>query len=153
VTYLGYVYGTRAALTRMLPRDQVPPIYQPEVAAAAIVYAADHPRRREYWVGGTTVATLLANAVVPGVLDRYLARTGFGSQQTDQPHDPREPGNLWRPADDEDGHDFGAHGVFDAKAKARSWQVWASQHHGVLAAGGVAAALGGLAGRQVLSRR
>jgi NAD(P)-dependent dehydrogenase (short-subunit alcohol dehydrogenase family) len=117
----------------------VPPIYQPEVAAQAIVYAADHPGRREYWVGASTAGTLLANAVAPGILDRYLARTGFQSQQTDQPHDPNDPGNLWHPEDAEDGHDFGAHGEFDAKSKDSSVQVWASQHHGLLAAAGAAA--------------
>src|SRR5256885_13775442 len=63
----------------------VPPIYQPELAARAVLHAADHPRRREYWVGGSTALTLLANAVAPGLLDRYLARTGFASQQTDAP--------------------------------------------------------------------
>ena len=65
-----------------LPRQAqpVPPIYQPEVAARAVVFAADHPRRREYWVGSSTAATLAANAVMPGLLDRYLARTGFKSQ-------------------------------------------------------------------------
>src|ERR671939_617815 len=71
----------------------VPPIYQPEVAAEAVVYASDHPRRREYWVGGTCAATLLANAVAPGLLDRYLARNGIGSQQTPQPADPDRPDN------------------------------------------------------------
>ena len=77
-----------------LPRhaQPVPPIYQPEVAARAVVYAADHPRRREYWVGASTVATLLANAVAPGLLDRYLGRTGFASQQTKQPRDPERAG-------------------------------------------------------------
>jgi NAD(P)-dependent dehydrogenase (short-subunit alcohol dehydrogenase family) len=227
VTYLGYVYGTRAALSRMLPRNRgtivqvgsalayrgiplqsaycgakhaiqgfheslrcellhrrsrvrttmvqlpavntpqfswlrsrlrrhaqpVPPIFQPEVAAAAIVYAADHPRRREYWVGGSTVATLIANAVAPGILDRYLARTGFQSQQTDQPHDPTQPGNLWRPADDRAGHDYGAHGEFDKQAKARSWQLWASQHHGLLAGTTGAAVALGVVGRRALTRR
>src|SRR6266511_4031362 len=64
-------------LSRLRHRAQpVPPIYQPEVAARGIVYAADHPGRREYWVGGSTVATLLANNVAPGLLDRYLAPTG-----------------------------------------------------------------------------
>jgi hypothetical protein len=120
----------------------VPPIYQPEVAARAIVYAADHPRRREYWVGGSTAATLAANALAPGLLDRYLARTGFDSQQTDTPHDPRAPGNLTEPADGEGGHDYGAHGIFDARSTDRSWQLWASHHHGPVAAvGGAAAAL------------
>ncbi len=140
------------ALTRMPRRPQpVPPIYQPEVAARAIAYAADHPRRREYWVGGTTVATLLANAVAPGLLDRYLARTGYAGQQTDEPRDPRQPANLWDPADGEREPDFGAHGRFNGRAKTHSPQVWASQHHGLLAAGAVAAAAAGLAA--LLSRR
>src|SRR6266699_2219957 len=68
--------------SRMPRKPQpVPPIFQPEVAARGVVYAADHPGRREYWVGGTTAATLAANAIAPGVLDRYLARTGYSSQQ------------------------------------------------------------------------
>jgi NAD(P)-dependent dehydrogenase (short-subunit alcohol dehydrogenase family) len=126
-------------LSRLPRRPQpVPPIYQPEVAARAVVHAAEHPRRREYWVGGSTVATLLANAVAPGLLDRYLARRGFDSQQTDQPRDPDQPVNLWRPVDEHD-EDFGAHGAFDRKAVRHSPQAWASRHHGLL--GGVAAGL------------
>jgi len=121
-----------------LPRQAqpVPPIYQPELAARAVVYAADHPRRREYWVGETTAATLLVNAVAPGLLDRYLARTGFDSQQTSQPKPADQPANLWDPADGDDGRDYGAHGLFDDRAHGRSPQVWASQHHGALAAAG-----------------
>src|ERR1700744_521067 len=67
-----------------LPRhpQPVPPIYQPEVAATAIVTAARHPERREWWVGGSTAVTLLGNAVAPGLGDRYLAKTGFGARQT-----------------------------------------------------------------------
>jgi NAD(P)-dependent dehydrogenase (short-subunit alcohol dehydrogenase family) len=119
----------------------VPPIYQPELAADAVVHAADHPRRREYWVGETTAATLLANAVAPGLLDRYLARTGFSAQQTGEPRPADQPANLWHPADVAE--DFGAHGLFDDRSHARSPQVWASQHHGTLAAaGGVLAAAG-----------
>jgi NAD(P)-dependent dehydrogenase (short-subunit alcohol dehydrogenase family) len=115
-----------------LPRhaQPVPPIYQPEVAARAVLHAADHPNRREYWVGGSTAGTLAANAIAPGLLDRYLARTGFSSQQTDEPRDPDRPVNLWEPADKP--RDFGAHGEFDEKASTRSVQLWASQHHGVL---------------------
>jgi NAD(P)-dependent dehydrogenase (short-subunit alcohol dehydrogenase family) len=124
-----------------LPRhaQPVPPIYQPEVAAQAVIYAADHPRRREYWVGGSTAITIMGNAVVPGVGDWYLSKTGYSSQQTDEPHDPDQPVNLWEPADAE--KDFGAHGVFDAKSTDSSVQMWASQHHGLvtaLAAAGVA---------------
>lgn len=214
VSYLGYVHGTKAALSRMRPRDRgvvvqvgsalayrgiplqsaycgakhavqgftesirvellhdrsnvhvtmvqmpavntpqfrwvlsrlprkaqpVPPIYQPEVAARAVVYAAEHPKRREYWVGGSTMLTLAANAVAPGLLDRYLAWQGFGSQQTGEPRDPGEPANLWFPADRD--RDAGAHGAFDESARGRSLQLWASQHHGTLAmlAGGLFAA-------------
>ena len=136
-----------------LPRQAQPvaPIYQPEVAARAVLYAADHPKRREYWVGGSTAGTLAANAVVPGLLDRYLGRTGFSGQQTDQPRDPDQPVNLWEPADGPDGHDYGAHGIFDATSHKRSAQLWASHHHGLLAAvGGLT--LVGLA-RGVLGKR
>ena len=111
----------------------VPPIYQPEVAARGVLYAADHPRRREYWVGASTVATLAANAIAPGLLDRYLGRTGFASQQTEQTPDPDAPANLWEPADGPDGHDFGAHGIFDDTANDPRPQLWASHHHGLLA--------------------
>jgi hypothetical protein len=123
----------------------VPPIYQPEVVARAILYAAEHPKRREYWVGGSTVGTLLGDKFAPGLLDRYLARTGYKAQQSEQPADPNAPVNLWSPADGSSGRDFGAHGAFDAKAVDRSSQVWLSQRHGLLAAfGGVLAGLVGL---------
>lgn len=119
-----------------LPRHArpVPPIYQPEVAARAVLHAADHPRRREYWVGASTAATLAANALAPGLLDRYLARTGFDSQQTDRSRDPDQPANLWQPADGSDGTDFGAHGEFDDRARTSSAQAWLSRRHGLLAA-------------------
>jgi NAD(P)-dependent dehydrogenase (short-subunit alcohol dehydrogenase family) len=136
-----------------LPRhpQPVPPIYQPEVAARAVVYAADHPQRREYWVGSTTAATLLANAVAPGLLDRYLGRTGFDSQQTKQPRDPNAPENLWSPADGPDGKDFGAHGAFNDRSHNQSLQLWASHHHGVV--GAAAAALGLVAAASAWRRR
>lgn len=118
-----------------LPRhaQPVPPIYQPEVAARAVLHAADHPQRREYWVGASTAATLAANALAPGLLDRYLARTGYRSQQTDRPRDPDRPANLWHPADGADGRDFGAHGEFDSCARTSSAQSWLSRHHGIVA--------------------
>jgi len=205
VTYHGFVNGTRAALRRMLPRDEgaivqvgstlayrgiplqsaycgakhatqgfhealrcellhdgskvratmvqlpavntpqfdwvrnklrhkaqpVPPIYQPEVIARTVVHAAEHPRRREYWVGETTALTLLANAVAPGLLDRYLAKTGFASQQTEEPNS-ETTGNLWEPKDRD--HDHGAHGRFDDRSHAVSPQAWLSRHHGATAA-------------------
>jgi hypothetical protein len=73
-------------------------------------------------------ATLLANALAPRIL-RYLARTGFVSQQTRQHREPTDPVNLWEPADGLNGRDFGAHGRFDATAHRRDWQLWASHHH------------------------
>lgn len=133
-------------LSKLPHRAQpVPPIYQPEVAARAVLYAADHPRRREYWAGGSTVGTLLANAVAPGLLDRYLARTGFSSQQTPDSKPADQPANLWEPADGADGRDYGAHGAFDREAHARAPQLWASHHHGLLASIGAStlAAAGG----------
>ncbi|MDG4534724.1 SDR family oxidoreductase [Streptomyces sp. AV19] len=216
VTYLGCVYGTHAALSRMLPRDHgtivqvgsaqayrgmplqaaycgaehaiqgmnealrcellhegskvrttmvqlpalntpqfrwalsrlphrprpVPPVYQPEVAARAIVHAADHPDRREHWVGGSTVAALLANAVAPGLLDRCLARTAFASQQTVLPREDMDPVNLWHPEDGPDGHDFGAHGTFDDRAVRHGVQPWLARHRGAVAAVAAAAGVG-----------
>jgi hypothetical protein len=127
----------------------VPPIYQPEVAARGVVFAAGHPRRRQYWVGGTTAATTVANRLAPALLDRYLARTGYGAQQTAQPAQPGRPDNLLQPADGANGHDHGAHGVFDDRSHDRSPQLWISHHPRVssgLAAG--AAVIGAfLAGR------
>ncbi len=126
------------------PAQPVPPIYQPEVAAHGVLYAADHPKRREYWVGGTTMGTLIANAIAPGLLDRYLGKTGYQAQEDDRPEAPDRPVNLWEPADGPSGHDYTAHGSFDDKAKPRSAQLWASQHHGVL--GGALLGLAGAAG-------
>src|SRR5579863_9405186 len=127
----------------------VPPIYQPEVAARGVLYAADHPRRRQYWVGASTAATLLANRVAPALLDRYLARTGYSAQQTSEPADPGRPDNLLQPVDGVNGHDFGPHGAFDGRAHDHSSQAWLSRHAGLSAAlVGSAAVLGGfLAGR------
>ena len=214
VTYLGYVWGTRAALRRMLPRDRgtivqvgsalayrgiplqapycgakhaiqgftesvrcellhegknvhltmvqlpalntpqfdwgrtkmprqpqpVPPIYQPEVAAEAIVWAAESPARERY-VAASTVATIVGNEIVPSLADRYLARTGYASQQTDEPIDPDRRDNLFEPVPG----DQGAHGRFDARAKPRSAQLWASMHRVKLALAGLAAVTAALA--------
>ncbi|MFG3335082.1 SDR family oxidoreductase [Streptomyces tendae] len=136
-------------LTR-LPRHPRPvaPVYQPEVAARAVLHAADHPERRMYWVGGSTVATLLGQKLAPGLLDRYLARTGYDGQQTDRPVDPSRPVNLWKPPDDTAPDDYGAHGIFDDEAHPRSVQFWISRNRRPLAlatavTGAVAAALAG----------
>jgi NAD(P)-dependent dehydrogenase (short-subunit alcohol dehydrogenase family) len=216
VTYLGTVYGTLAALRRMLPRDRgtivqvgsalayraiplqaaycaakhaiqgfteslrsellhdesgvrmtmvqlpalntphfgivksrlprhpqpLPPIYQPEVAARAILWAADNPGRRELWVGGSTVKTLLAEKVAAGLLDRYLGRVGYEGQQTDEPVPPERPSNLSEPLPG----DRGAHGIFDADARESSIQLWLATHRGVL----LALSAGALAARRGL---
>ncbi|MFJ8627044.1 SDR family oxidoreductase [Kitasatospora sp. NPDC093550] len=122
----------------------VPPVHQPELAARAVRFAADHPGRREYWVGASTAATLIANAVAPGLLDRYLARTGIDAQKEDRPRRADDRPNLWAPQDSDE--DRGAHGRFDAESREHSAQLWASQHHGLLAAAGGAALLGAAAG-------
>ncbi|MFF7726733.1 SDR family oxidoreductase [Streptomyces sp. NPDC008001] len=214
VTYLGCVHGTRAALSRMLPRDAgtvvqvgsalgyrsvplqsaycgakhavngftsavrtellarhsrvritvvqmpavntpqfswvlsklpnhpqpVPPIYQPEVAARAVFHAACRPRRKQYYVGGSTLATILADKAAPALLDRYLARTGISSQQTDEQVRPDRPHNLWQPVDDAAGGDFGAHGVFDERSHGRSPQAALARHPELFAAAGLLAA-------------
>ena len=115
--------------TRMPRHPQpVPPIYQPEVAGQAVVFASEHAEAREFWVGGSTAATILGNRVAPALLDRYLARTGFDSQQTDEPVPNDRPDNLFDPLDTARRADRGAHGQFDDKSHPRSWQVWTAQH-------------------------
>ena len=197
VTYLGYVYGTLAALRRMLPRDRgtiiqvgsalayrsiplqsaycaakfairgftdslrtelihdrsnvrvtmvqmpalntpqftwcktrmprkpqpVPPIFQPEVAAEAIVWASQHDRR-ELDVGWPTVAAIWGQKFIPGLLDYYLGWTGYDSQQYDGPPSPDRPVDLWEPVPG----NFGAHGEFDNRARERSSQLWVTTH-------------------------
>jgi NAD(P)-dependent dehydrogenase (short-subunit alcohol dehydrogenase family) len=105
----------------------VPPVFQPEVAADAIVRAADSGRR-EVYVGMPTVQAIVGDKIAPGLLDRYLASFGYAGQQTDQPEDPDRPDNLWEPLPG----DHGAHGRFDAIAKPASTQVWLSRHRGIL---------------------
>jgi NAD(P)-dependent dehydrogenase (short-subunit alcohol dehydrogenase family) len=224
VTYLGVVYGTLAALRRMLPRDRgaiiqvgsalayrgiplqaaycaakhavqgfcdslrtellhdgskvrltmvqlpalntpqfgwvksrlpnkaqpVPPIYQPEVAARAILWASDHDRR-EVLVGYPTVKAVLGNRLAPWYADRTLAHTGYASQQTDEPRPAESPDNLRAPVDD--ARDHGAHGTFDDRAVSGSLQLWAETHRSAaLAALGGAAGHVGLAGAALLRR-
>jgi hypothetical protein len=122
-----------------LPRHPQPvkPIYQPEVAADAIWWAS-HQRRREVWVGTPTVLTILGNRVLPGLLDRYLGKTGVDGQQTDQPVDPNRPDDLFEPVPG----DHGAHGIFDQEAHGRSVQLWATQHRPVVAGAAAVVAAG-----------
>lgn len=211
VTYLGFVYGTLAALKHMLPRDRgtivhvgsalayrsiplqaaycaakhavlgfystlrtellhdnsnvkttivempglntpqfgwvrsrmpnkaqpVPPIYQPEVAGRMIYHAAHYPDRREWYPAWSSIIAIVGNKIWPSLGDRYLARTGYKSQQTGEPRDPNRPDNLYEPV----AGDHGAHGAFDDKAKSWSSEAWAEEHRGVVAAGlGLAAA-------------
>lgn len=135
-----------------LPRhpQPVPPIYQPQLVARAVLRAADHPRRKQYWVGESTVATLLAQRFAAPLLDRYLARTGYDSQQTGERVDGDKPYNLWQPLDERPGSDHGARGEFDDSSHAHSPQIWASRHAGLVA--GAATALG-VAGAGVLAAR
>jgi short-subunit dehydrogenase len=204
VTYLGVVYGSLAALKRMLPRDRgtivqvgsalayrsiplqsaycaakhaiagftdslrcellhdkskvrvtmvqmpalntpqfgwvksrlkhraqpVPPIFQPEVGAKAIYWAAHHTRR-EMYVGWPTVEAIVGNKLAPGLLDRYLGKTGFGSQQTSEPENPNRPDNLWEPLKG----DYGARGRFERRAHETSWELRASLSRGWIGAG------------------
>jgi len=218
VTYLGYVYGTLAALKRMLPRDRgmivqvgsalayrsiplqsaycackhavagftdslrcelihdhskvrvtmvqmpalntpqfgwvksrlkhkaqpVPPIFQPEVGARAVYWAAHH-HRREVFVGGSTIVAIEGNKVAPGFADYYLGRTGYDSQQTGEPEDPNRPNNLWEPVPG----DHGAHGTFDNRAHERSTALWIDLHRDWLSVGaGIVGVLGYFLGRQ-----
>ena len=93
------------------------------------------------------MATLAANAIAPGLLDRYLGRTGFSAQQTKDKQAPNAPENLWEPADQT--ADFGAHGIFDKTSKENDPQLWASHHHATL--GATAAAI--TAGAALVVRR
>jgi NAD(P)-dependent dehydrogenase (short-subunit alcohol dehydrogenase family) len=222
VTYLGYVYGTLAALKRMQPRDRgcivqvgsalayrgiplqsaycaakhaiqgfmdslhaelihdgsnvrvtmvqlpavntpqfswvksrlprepqpVPPIYQPEVAARAVYWAA-HNERRELYVGWPTIKAIVGNQLAPELADRYLARNGYDSQQTDEPVSPDRRDNLWEPLPG----DHGAHGRFDSRASDASPQLWATTHRGLFALAGVGALLGAAAAKLLLNAR
>lgn len=123
----------------------VPPIYQPEVPARAIYFGAFNPRR-QIWVGYPTVQAILANRIAPGLIDRYLAKSGYNGQLTDLPADPDAPGNLFEPVKGP----YGAHGRFDGQARTGSWEVFTSYHRNAF----WAAAFAGLAiGAHMLARR
>ena len=101
----------------------LPPIFEPEVAAAAIVFAAQH-RRRELWVGWPAVKAILGNRVMPGLLDRMMASSGFEGQLSDDPVAPDRPDNLYRAVPG----DHGARGRFSDRASGHSWQFWVTSH-------------------------
>jgi short-subunit dehydrogenase len=119
-----------------LPRraKPVPPIFQPELAAEAIVWAAQHPRR-EVIVAGSTLKAVLADKLAPGVAERYLARMGYDAQQTDEAEDSERADNLSAPLPG----DRGAHGRFDQQARTESVQFWLTRHRDLLATLGAAA--------------
>src|SRR5579884_526308 len=206
VTYLGYVYGSLAALKRMLPRDRgviiqigsalahrsiplqsaycaskhailgfhesllselihdgsrvratmvqmpamntpqfdwaknrmphrtqpVPPIFQPEVGADAVHHAVRHDVGREFLVAWPTLKAVVGEKFVPGYIDRKLGRSGYGSEQTDEPAPPNRPDNLWSPAPG----DYAAHGRFDDRSKNRSMELWLAKRKSWLVLGG-----------------
>ncbi|HXT03505.1 MAG TPA: short-chain dehydrogenase, partial [Casimicrobiaceae bacterium] len=127
--------------TRM-PRDPqpVPPVFQPEVAARAIVWAAHH-RRRELLVGAPTLRAVWLNKFMPGLLDRYLAHFGYSSQESATKVAPDRRDNLFEPVRG----DFGAHGRFDAQSRPASIELWLSMHRALgmmILAGVLGAAVG-----------
>ncbi|MDT8386604.1 MAG: SDR family oxidoreductase [Thiogranum sp.] len=101
----------------------VPPIFQPELAADAIYWAAHH-HRRDLFVGMSSLKAVWANRIAPGVVDWYLARTGFKSQSRNAPVRPGRVDNLWRPV----AGDHGARGSFSASAHDRSAQLWLTRN-------------------------
>jgi NAD(P)-dependent dehydrogenase (short-subunit alcohol dehydrogenase family) len=115
----------------------VAPVYQPEVAARAILAAADHPARREWWVGGSTALSVSGNAIAPGVGDRYLARSGYESQLAEDTIEPDRPDNLFGPV----AGDHGARGRFSEESTERSVQWALTRHRRLLAGVGLASAL------------
>lgn len=123
------------ALNKMgVKAKPVAPIFQPEVAARAILFAATH-RRREIWLGFSCVKAIVANALVPGLLDRYLAKAGYSGQLTREPLASDAPANLFEPVPG----DYGAHGRFDSTARSVSWEMFTNRHRDALLATGALA--------------
>jgi NAD(P)-dependent dehydrogenase (short-subunit alcohol dehydrogenase family) len=132
-----------------LPRkpQPYPPIFQPEVPAEAIYYAAHH-RRREMLVGWPTLKTVLGNRLLPGYVDQVLADTAYEGQQGDDLVAPDRQDNLWKPV----AADFGAHGDFDTQAKSSSWLLWADLHRKTVAAGLLTMAVLGFVATRAISK-
>ena len=126
------------ALNKLGHKSQpVPPVYQPEVPARAILFAATH-KRREIWVGFPTVKAIMANRIAPGFADHYLAKHGYSGQITDTPEPADAPVNLY----DAVQGGYAAHGRFDKVARTGSWEMFTDRHRGLVAAGAVAALVG-----------
>lgn len=105
----------------------VPPIYEPEVGAKVVVHAAfASSPRREYWVGGSTVKAIVGQKLIPGLLDIYLGKTGYQSQQRDQADSPDRPDNVWHPVSTT----LAAHGPFDRESRPFSIEAEVSRHRG-----------------------
>jgi len=126
-------WGKNHMPTRPQP---VPPIFEPEMAAKAIFWASRH-KRREVYVGLPTWKAIWVNKFIPGLIDRYLARTGYDGQQSDQPADSSSPNNLWQPV----AGDYAAHGRFDKYAKPGTVQLWVTLYREPIAMGVLAACL------------
>ena len=133
-----------------LPREPqpVPPIYQPEVGARAVYWAA-HNERRELYVGWPTVKAIVGDKVAPGLADWYLSKMGYDAQQTDEPVSPERRDNLWEPVPG----DHGARGRFGERSSGTSQQLWATTHRGLFALAGVGALLGAAAAKLLLNAR
>jgi hypothetical protein len=133
-----------------LPREPQPvgPIYQPEVAARAVYWAA-HNERRELYVGWPTVKAIVGNKLAPELADWYVARNAYEEQQTEEPVAPDRRDNLWEPVPG----DHGARGRFDDRASEKSAQLWATTHRGLFALAGVGALLGAAAAKLLLDAR
>jgi NADP-dependent 3-hydroxy acid dehydrogenase YdfG len=132
-----------------LPRhpQPVPPIYPPEMIAGAVLYAAQHPVR-EMTIGGGALKAVIGQKLIPGLLDRYVAKTGYDSQQTDEPVEPGRPDNLLAPIPG----DPGCHGAFDARTRAGSVQLWLRTHPWLAAAAPVAAIVAGRLAQRLQQR-
>jgi NAD(P)-dependent dehydrogenase (short-subunit alcohol dehydrogenase family) len=126
----------------------VAPVYQPELAARAILAAAEYPARREWWVGGSTALSVIGNAIAPGVGDRYLARSGYHSQLAEDTIEPDRPDNLFGPV----AGDHGARGRFSDEATERSAQWSLTRHRRLLGAAGLTSVLAGAAAAGVKLR-
>jgi NAD(P)-dependent dehydrogenase (short-subunit alcohol dehydrogenase family) len=135
-----------------LPRkpQPVPPIYQPEIGAEAVLFAAHHDRR-EMYVGYPTVEAIIGDKIAPGFADWYLARNGYDAQQTTEPVESDRRDNLWQPVPG----DHGAHGTFGDRAITSSPQLWISKNRkwlGIAGAGLTGFAIGALLKRAQIGR-
>ena len=134
------------ALNKMGRRAKpVAPIYQPEVPARAIFFAATH-RRRDVWVGYPTVQAILANRIAPGLIDKYLASSGYSGQLAHEATGPDAPANLFEPVPGP----YGAHGRFDEQARSGSWEMFTDRHRSAFFA---AAAVGFVAVLHQIAKR